>query len=395
MNKKFNFESYFSKSSIEAEIPKTLHAKYDFAVAYPPPETIPLDGLLDGLKEGLLREGKDLAYYPDPLGALSIRELVTEKLKQDRDIDSTPDEIMITQGSSEAINLVIQSLTDPGDTVITEEFVYVGTLRQLRRAKADVVGSKLDENGLIPEELEILVKKLIKEGKRIKYIYTIPEFQNPTGSTLLLERRIKILKIAEKYNIPLLEDDCYVDLRFEGDTQPSFKSLDTIGLVTHVASFSKLLAPGLRMGYVLADNSLLKRMISFKASQSSHFVSLAIEGFLIKNMDQHKSNVSEILRKKCNAMIGALGENLGGIGAKWSQPGGGCYVWLTMPEEINLMKLQDVFFEKGVGFIPGPSFSPEGLGHNCARLCFAYESPENNREGINLFGEILHELNLI
>ncbi len=395
MDKKFDYESLFSKSSLEIEISKVSHAKYDFAVAYPPPETIPLNGLLEGLSEGLSKEGKDLAYYPDVMGALSLREFVSQKLQEDRGFFSDPDEIMITQGSAEANNLVIQALTDPGDTVITEEFVYLGTLRQLRRAKANVFGSKLDENGLIPEELENLIKKLIKKGKKIKYIYTIPEFQNPTGSTLPLERRVQILKIAEKYLIPLIEDDCYVDLRFEGKTQPSFKSLDSSGLVIHVASFSKLLAPGLRMGYVIADISVLKRMMSFKSSQSSQFVSLAIEGFLTKNMDNHKNKIREILKEKCNAMTTALGENFGGINAKWSNPGGGCYVWLTMPERINLTKLQDVCFDKGVGFIPGSSFSPEGLGDNCARLCFAYESPEKNRDGINLFGEILHQLNLI
>jgi len=226
-------------------------------------------------------------------------------------------------------------------------------------------------------------------------VYTIPEFQNPTGSTLPLDRRIRILKILEKYGIPLLEDDCYVDLRFEGETQPSFKSLDSFGLVTHVASFSKLLAPGLRMGYVVAEKNLLKRMFSFKSSQVSQFVSLAIEGFLTDNLNEHRGNVQNVLGKKCDAMTAALGENFGGTGARWSNPGGGCYVWLTMPEKVNLTKMQSICFDRGVGYISGSSFSPEGLGHNCARLCFAYESPEKNQEGINLLGEILHEHSLI
>jgi len=142
MNQNFNLEKFFSKSSTEEEIPKLVHAEYDFAVAYPPPETIPLEGLVEGLADGLLREGRDLAYYPDVLGAFSMRKLVSGKLKEDRGINVSPDEIMITQGSAEANNLFIQTLTDPGDTVITEEFVYVGTLRQLRRAKADVVEVK-------------------------------------------------------------------------------------------------------------------------------------------------------------------------------------------------------------------------------------------------------------
>ena len=149
-------EKFYSKNSKEQEISSTVHAEYDFAVAYPAPETIPSKGLLQGLERGLEREGKDLAYYPDPFGSKELRNLVKEKLKQDRGIDTTIEEILITHGSGEANNLVIQNLTDPGDTVITEEFVYLGTLSQLNKAQADVVGAKMDDEGIIPEELSLI-----------------------------------------------------------------------------------------------------------------------------------------------------------------------------------------------------------------------------------------------
>ena len=395
-SKTFNFEKFYSKNSKEQEISSTVHAEYDFAVAYPAPETIPSKGLLQGLERGLEREGKDLAYYPDPFGSKELRNLVKEKLKQDRGIDTTIEEILITHGSGEANNLVIQNLTDPGDTVITEEFVYLGTLSQLNKAEADIVGAKMDDEGIIPEELDNLNKDLLSQGKKIKYLYTIPEFQNPTGSTMPLSRREKVLEITNKYGLPVLEDDCYVDLRFEGETQPSYKSLDSSGSVIHVASFSKLIAPGLRMGYVNAPIDVMKRLNYLKTSGPSQFVSLAIENFLNKEMDSHKQTASTLLREKRDAMISSLGENFGGLDIKWTIPEGGCYLWITFPENVDMDSLQQHCFDNGVGYLSGIKFSPKGdSGHNSARLCFAYESPEKNRAGINKFAEILRQKKVI
>ena len=136
-------------------------------LAYPAPETIPSEGLLEGLAKGLEREGQDLAYYPDPFGSLELRELVKNKLKKDRKIDTSIEEILITHGSGEANNLIIQNLTDPGDTVITEEYVYLGTLSQLNKAEANIVGAKMDDEGIIPQELDKLIKELINEGKKL------------------------------------------------------------------------------------------------------------------------------------------------------------------------------------------------------------------------------------
>ena len=396
MTTKFNFKNFYSSDSKEQDVKKPVHAKYDFAVAYPAPETIPLEGLLKGLKQGLDREGKDMAYYPHPFGSEELRNFIKKKLKDDRNIDTSIDEILVTHGSGEANSLIIQNLTDPGDTVITEEFVYLGTLNQLQKADANIVGAKVDELGIIPEELELLIKKLKSENKKIKYLYLIPEFQNPTGSTLPKDRRIKILDILNRHQLPLLEDDCYVDLRFEGETQPSFKSLDNNESVIHVASFSKLIAPGLRMGYVNAPLEILKRLNYLKTSGPSQFVSLAIENFLINEMDEHKKNIRNVLKDKRDAMVSSLGENFGGLGVSWSIPEGGCYLWMTFPENINMNDLQQTCFDEGVGYLSGDKFSPTGQsGLNSARLCFAYESPEKNRDGIAKFAEILRKNKVI
>ncbi|MFH1834144.1 MAG: PLP-dependent aminotransferase family protein, partial [bacterium] len=225
----FSYEGLFSAGSSDEPIPGSGHAKYDFATAYPAPETLPLEGLMEGLRRGLEREGRDLAYYPVPLGSPELRALVAEKLYTDRGFRVSPDQILLTHGSGEANVLVIQALTNRGDTVITEEYVYMGTLRQLRNYGADVVGTPIDDLGIIPEALEELIVRLSREGRRPKYLYSIPEFQNPTGSTLPVERRREILEIAGCHGMPIIEDDCYVDLRIEGEAQPSFRSLDDSG----------------------------------------------------------------------------------------------------------------------------------------------------------------------
>ncbi|MBI4219161.1 MAG: PLP-dependent aminotransferase family protein [Chloroflexi bacterium] len=387
---KFSYEGLFSSRSQDAPVRKVVHPKYDFVVAYPDPETVPLQGLTEGLKRGLDRDGKDLAYYPHPQGLPELRELVSAKLERDRGFKVTPEQVVITSGSSEANWMIIQALTNPGDTVIAEEFVYTGTLSQIRRAGANVVGTPLDDQGIIPAELEKLIKLLIKQGRRPKYLYTIPEFQNPTGSTLPKQRRDQILEVAHRYKMPILEDDCYVDLRIEGETQPAFRALDDSGLVNYVASFSKILAPGLRQGYFTVSDDVMRRALSFRAGGGpSQFTSYGVAEYLQKYMYPHIDEINDVQRRKRDAMLSALGEYFGGMGAKWSRPEGGLYIWLEMPSEYDMTALQPVCFEAGVGYAAGSNFAPNGNGDNCARLCYGHPSPQYDREGIALLAEVL------
>ena len=181
MPEKFSYDGLFAAGVPEVVPGKTRHAKYDFAVAYPDPDTLPLDGLADAVRSVLAREGRDLAYYTDPAGYPELRRLVSERLARSRGMQVDPESVVLTGGSGEAISMVIQALTDPGDTVLTEEFLYLGTLRSLRRYKANVVGVKCDEDGIIPEDLDATIARLKAEGRRVKYLYTIPDFPEPVG----------------------------------------------------------------------------------------------------------------------------------------------------------------------------------------------------------------------
>ena len=354
-SRSFSYEGLFAR-----DVPATMsapnrHAKYDFAVAYPDPESLPLAGLLEALKEALEREGRDLAYYPDPAGLPGLRQLVAEKLVRDRNMVVVPDDIVLTAGSGEAISMLIQALTDPGDVVLTEEYLYLGTLRQLRRFGAHVVGLPCDDQGIVPEELESVLRRLTGQGKRVKYLYTIPTFQNPLGWTMTLERRRMVLDITREFGVPVFEDDCYVDLRFGGEDVTSFHSLDDTGQVMYVGSFSKVIAPGMRMGYLVAPPQVLQRAMSFKGGGGvNQFAALAIEEFLKQSMYRHISEQNEALRVKRDAMLSSLGENFGGA-ATWSTPEGGLYIWLKLPEGTDLAGLQEQAFAEGVGYYSGPN----------------------------------------
>ena len=378
----FNYDGFFSAHAPVTARGANRNAKYDFAVAYPAPETLPLEGLVDSLKTALDREGLDLAYYPVAAGLPSLRQLVAEKLERDRNMKVDVDDIVLTAGSGEGIAMLIQALTDPGDVILTEEFVYLGTLRQMRLWGGDVRGVKCDHQGIIPEALTDAIKLAQSQGKKVKFLYTIPTLQNPMGWTMTLERRRQTLDIALEQGVPILEDDCYVDLRFEGEDVTSFHSMDDTGQVLYVGSFSKIIAPGMRLGYMIAPPEVRQRAMSFKGGGGvNQFAALAVQEYLKEHMYEHINEQNEALRVKRDAMLASLGENFGDS-AKWVKPDGGLYIWLEFPEGTDLASLQDQAFEEGVGYYNGTMFSPEGKGANCARLCYGHPDAQTNYDGV-------------
>ena len=384
----FNYSKLFAADAPISTRSENLHAKYDFAVAYPDPDTLPLNELIDSLKTAIDREGRDLAYYPSPLGLPALRQLVSEKLSRDRDIHVSAEEIVLTSGSGEAILMLIQALTNPGDVVLTEEYVYSGTLRQMKLFGSDVRSVTCDDDGLIPQALEDVIRKAESENKPIKYLYTIPCFQNPLGWTMSLDRRKKILEITRSHGIPILEDDCYVDLRFEGEDITSIHSLDDTGQVMYVGSFSKIVAPGMRLGYLVAPQEVRERALSFKAGAANQFAALAVQEYLSSNLYSHIDEHNQALRVKRDAMVSALGENFGNS-AEWTVPSGGLYIWMRMPEGTDLAAFQQQAFDEGVGYQNGTMFSPEGTGANCARLCFGHPDTKTITDGIAELANIM------
>jgi 2-aminoadipate transaminase len=389
MADQFNYDSFFSVNSRNSPPGTVRHSKYDFAVAYPDPENLPLDDLIESVRAGFEREGKDLAYYSTAAGDPELRKLVAEKLTRERNMTVTADDMVLTSGSGEAIGILIQALTDPGDVVLVEEFVYLGTLNQMRRYGADVVGVKCDDDGIIPEDLDSVITEQMAKGKKVKYLYTIPAFQNPMGWTMSLERRKQVLDVTGKHGIPIFEDDCYADLRFEGEDVTSFHSLDDTGRVVYAGSFSKIIAPGMRMGYLVAPKDVIARAWSFKSGGAvSQFTALTIAELMKGGLNRHIEVQNRALAVKRDAMVAALGENFGGS-VSWTVPQGGLYIWVKFPEGTDLAAVQEEIFDEGVSYYNGSQFSPTGEGSNYVRLCFGHPSVETIRDGIAELARIL------
>lgn len=389
----FSFESLYSKSTPQGKLRSpALRGKYDFAVAYPDPGSLPLKELIESLTVGLEEEGENLAIYPHPQGYPPLRKFIAKKVFTDRNIKTNYENIILGNGSGEHLYMIAEALLNPKDVVFTEEFVYSGTLAILRRFQSTIIAVKCDKDGIIPEELEKSIINAKKQKKKPKFIYTIPTFQNPLGTVTSINRRLKFLEIAKKHNIPIVEDDCYADLNFTKISEPAIYSLDNTGNVIYVGSFSKIIAPGVRLGYIIGQPDFLDRINAIKSGGGvNEFAAIAIHRYSIKYLKTHIESINNILIKKRDAMLAALGENFGSK-AEWSKPDGGLYIWLKMPSNIDLSSLQEESLKSGVGFQPGNLFSPSSdTGKNCARLCFGYNTPEEIYEGIRELAIILEK----
>jgi 2-aminoadipate transaminase len=390
----FSYQDLFAKSAAE---PRPLGAarrgKYDFAVAYPDPESLPLEGLIEGIKAALAEEGRDLALYAHRQGYPPLREFVASKLARDRNIHVSADDVILGDGSSQPIHMIIETLVDPGDVLLTEDFVYGGTLSQMRRFRADIRGVACDGEGMLPDALEGALQQAIAEGKRPKFIYTVPTFQNPQGWTMTLERRKAMVALAQKYDVPILEDDCYVDLRYDGKDVTSIYSLDDTGRVMYVASFSKIIAPGMRLGYMTAPREVLERALPAKSGGSVNtLAAFAVHRYSTGQLHSHIEEINDIQRAKRDAMLAALGEHFGSK-ATWSRPEGGLFIWLQLPEGADVAAIRDKVLETAeVGYLAGPIFAPDGVsGKNCLRLCFGYNTPEDIQAGIARLAEAFEQ----
>lgn len=396
----FSYSALLSKHAADPVKagPRPRRGKYDFAVAYPDPASLPLEELTDGLAQALAEEGRELAIYAHPQGYPPLREWIAAKLGRERGIHITADDLILADGSGQPIHMLIETLVDPGDVVITEDFVYSGTLNQLRRFRADMRGVTTDEEGMLPDGLEGVIQAALREGKRPKFIYTVPSHQNPQGWTMSLARRKALVALSQQYDVPVMEDDCYVDVRFEGEPEPSIYELDGTGRVMYVSSFSKVIAPGMRLGYMTAQRDLLERALGTKSGGAvNSFAAFAVHRYATGQLQGHIEEINDIQRGKRDAMLAALDEHFGNTGATWSKPKGGLFIWLKLPVGADAVAMQPkVLATADVGYLPGPGFSPDGVsGRNYLRLCFGYNSPAEIGEGIGRLAQAFRAAGMI
>ncbi|MBI3326245.1 MAG: PLP-dependent aminotransferase family protein [Nitrospinae bacterium] len=386
----FDYDTVYSHK-VRVGIPRTPQTPvpYDFAVGHPDASTFPSQALGEATTRMLLREGRELALYPGDMSHDAARHLVSRKLQAHEGVDIPPSRIIITNGSMQGLLMVAEAFINPGDTVIVEEFSYPGTLRAFGYCEPRYATVPTDEEGIIVAELARALDRLAARGVTPKLVYTIANFQNPTGSVMSLPRRRALMQLAEERRLLVIEDDAYGDLVYEGEPVTSLYALSRTDNVVRLGTFSKIVAAGVRLGWVIAPEPVLARLAVTKIDGgTSAFTSRAVAEYLQDHLDARMATLLGVYRSKRDAMLEALEEHLSGV-ATWSRPRGGLFIWVRLPEGYNTTTLLEAAHASGVAYLPGTNFSPEGKGASYLRLSFAYLSPETIRAGIALLARVV------
>ncbi|MEJ2377124.1 MAG: PLP-dependent aminotransferase family protein [Pseudolabrys sp.] len=366
--------------------------RYNFTGGNNDPDEVPVEYLTAAAQAVLRREGRDLSHYglrSGPQGYRPLREFLSAKLKRDAAIACSADDILLVSGSLQALDLVNGALLERGDTVIVERDNYQGTLTRLQRLGVQAVGIPLDRGGMRMDALAAALKDLKARGVKPKFIYTIPTVQNPTGTILDAGRRATLLKFADEYGVPVLEDDCYSDLIWSGERPPALYATSKIENVIHIGSFSKSIAPALRVGFVVAPWSILSRILPLKTDAGSGALEQMVLGeYCATHFTAHVPALRVALKKKLDTLTEALNEQFG-TAAEFDGPQGGIFLWVKLPDNVDTLKLGQAALKEGVAINPGPEWSTDaGHAKSRMRLCFASPSHDDIRAGIARLAEV-------
>jgi 2-aminoadipate transaminase len=388
----FDFAPLFAGNLPAGAVKWTGFPKYNFVGGHNDALQLPLDGLIASANAVLRREGRALAHYgleSGPLGYIRLREFLVEKLKRDAGISCAADEILVTSGSLQAIDLINALLLDRGDTVVVEKVTYFGSLNRLTRLGVNAVGIALDDDGLRIDALASALDELARRGIRAKYIYTIPTVQNPTGTIMSEGRRRELLALAQAHGVPIFEDDCYADLIWDGKRPPALYALSERRDVIHIGSFSKSIAPALRVGYIVADWAVLSRILPLKTDAGSGALEqMVLAEYCAPHFAHHVPELTRALRGKLETLMESLAAQFG-TAAEFDDPKGGIYLWVKLPDMVDTQKLAQAALAAGVAINPGHEWSPDKpYGKSRMRLCFASPSHEEIREGVAVLAEV-------
>src|SRR5512147_1680591 len=369
-----------------------------FAGGLPAPEVFPLKQFREACNYVLENCGAQALQYSTTEGYAPLREMIARHTAR-YSVEIGPENILITSGSQQALDFLGRLFINRGDYIVVESPTYLGALQAWNAYGAQYIPVRADENGMIVDELEAA----LRVGP--KFIYVLPNFQNPSGSTLALERRIKLVELADKYGVPIVEDDPYGQLRYSGDHLPSVVSLDSeyrgpnggcySGNVIYLSTFSKLRAPGIRLAWMIAPPEVIRKLVAAKQAADLHtatfnqFVAYEVAkgGFL----DEHVKVIRATYKERRDVMIEMM-EEMFPAGMRWSHPKGGMFLWGIMPEDMDAAEVLRRAIDKKVAFVPGEAFHATGGGKNTMRLNFSYSAPDTIREGITRLGDALKEV---
>jgi 2-aminoadipate transaminase len=353
-------------------------------------EGLPLDVIADTMQRLIATKGTTALQYGSGQGEEVLREHITQVVALEG-VSAHADDVVVTTGSQSALDLVTRIFVDPGDVVIAEAPSYVGALGVFRSYQADVVQVPLDADGLVPAALDATLTRLAAEGRRVKFLYTVPTFQNPAGVSLSAERRPQVLEICRRHGVLVVEDNPYGLLGFDDELLPALRSYDPDG-VLYLGSFSKTFAPGYRVGFVIAPHAVRDKLVLASESavlSPSNASQLAVATYL--ETCDWKAQIKayrEMYRERRDALVGALGEYL--PSASWNVPNGGFFVWVRLPDGLDARAMLPRAVTARVAYVPGTAFYYDGSGSDHMRLSFCFPTPERIREGVRRLAGVVN-----
>ena len=370
-----------------------LTAKPDiisFAGGLPAPELFPVEEIAKVSHDLVLKEGRQLLQYATTEGRPSLRAKIAKRMADKYHTVVDPDDILITTGSQQCLDFAGKLFLDPGDVVLCESPSYLGALNAFNAYQPKFVEVPTDNGGLIPEELD----KILETTPNCKFIYVIPDFQNPTGRTWSMERRKAFMEVVNKHNLPVLEDNPYGELRYEGEILPSLKSLDTKGLVMFLGTFSKIFCPGLRLGWVAAEHELLTQFVKIKQSadlHTSNFDQGVADAYLeTYDLDAHVKEIVALYKHRRDLILESM-EKYFPAGTEWTHPEGGLFLWLTFPEGVSARKVFTKCIEMKVAGVIGDAFYPNQKTDRSMRINFSNMPDDRIVEGIERMAKAIKE----
>lgn len=361
-----------------------------FAGGLPAPELFPVEGMKEATDKVYAEHGQQALQYGAAKGVTELRELILKRVKEKENIDAKLENVMVTTGSEQAIDLVGKAFVNPGDTVLVEEPTYLCALDVFRSYGANFVSVPMDDDGMKMDALE----EALKAHPETALVYTVPNFQNPTGRTMPAERRKKFAELAAKYDVPVLEDNPYGDIRFAGEHVPSVKSFDHAGKVFYMSTFSKILAPGFRLGWLVADPKVIEKLTVLKQSADLHTDNLVqyvvTEFFKENDVDAHVKEISDLYGKRKQLMIDGIKKYFP-KDVKYTDPEGGMFLWVEVPGVTDTVELFKQCLEHNVAFVPGDPFFAGKPQPGTFRLNYSNMQEDQIEVGLKRLGEALSQ----
>lgn len=359
-----------------------------FAGGFPAPELFPVKEIMAASKAVMEEMGTSALQYSSTEGYRPLREKIAKRMGEKNGIKTDADHILMTSGSQEGLAFSAQVFINKGDVILLEAPSYLGAINAFKACEPNFVSIPTDNEGMLMDELE----KTLANTQNIKMIYVIPDFQNPSGKTWSLERRKKFMELVNKYEIPVIEDNPYGELRFKGEYLPSLKSMDTKGLVVYLGTFSKILAPGYRLGWVCAESEILQKYNYMKQGaslQTSTIGMMEVNKFMDMNdIDEHIEKIRDVYGKRCKLMIDTMRAEFP-EGVEFTDPDGGLFTWVTVPKHIDTKVMAEECLKRKVAYVPGETFFPDP-GHVNHFRCNYSNMPEDKIvEGIKILGEVI------